>query len=58
MKGISEMKNDKQRNMWKGNDIGPEGARLISDGLKNNSTLTSINLSSNQRKIIGGGEEW
>ena len=28
----------------KGNDIGDEGARMISEGLKSNSTLIELNL--------------
>ena len=27
-----------------GNDIGDEGARMISEGLKSNSTLTELNV--------------
>ena len=29
---------------WTGNDIGDEGARMISEGLKCNSTLTTLDL--------------
>ena len=30
--------------MRTGNEIGDEGARMISEGLKSNSTLTELNL--------------
>ena len=30
---------------WKGKGIGAEGARMISEGLKSNSTLTELDLS-------------
>ena len=35
--------------MWIVNKIGDEGARMISEGLKNNSTLTKLNLSCDEK---------
>ena len=36
--------NGNDRWTWTGNDIGAEGARMISEALKINSTLTELNL--------------
>ena len=33
-----------------GNNIGDDGARMISEGLKSNSTLTELNLSSDEKE--------
>ena len=35
---------------WTVNDLGGEGARMISEGLKCNSTLTKLNLYSDEKK--------
>ena len=42
------MKNDKNEII--GNKIGDEGARMISEGLKSNSTLTYLNLYSDEKE--------
>ena len=34
---------------WSENEIGYEGARVISESLKTNTTLTSLNLSSDEK---------
>ena len=36
--------------IWTGNNIGDEGARMISEGLKCNSTLTKLNLRSDEKE--------
>ena len=36
--------------MWTDNNIGDEGARMISEGLKCNSTLTELNLSCDEKE--------
>ena len=36
------------KNEWIGNKIGAEGARMMSESLKTNSTLTNLNLSSDE----------
>ena len=36
--------NRNEANEWIGNDIGAEGARMISEALKCNSSLTRLNL--------------
>ena len=41
------MGNDKWT--WTGNDIGAEGARMISEALKINSTLTELNLECDEK---------
>ena len=33
-----------------GNNIGAEGAKMISEGLKSNSTLTTLNLSGDEKE--------
>ena len=35
--------------IWTDNEIGDEGARMISEGLKINSTLTKLNLESDEK---------
>jgi len=35
--------------VWAGNDIGDEGARMIGEALKCNSTLTALGLSSDEK---------
>ena len=37
-------RNSLKENEWIGNNIGVEGARLLSESLKSNSTLTRLNL--------------
>jgi len=37
--------NENERNKWKDNEIGAEGANKISEALKVNSTLTELDLS-------------
>ena len=39
----------KWRVKWTGNNIGAEGARMISEGLKSNSTLTTLYLSGDEK---------
>ena len=36
--------------VWIGNEIGNEGARMIGDGLKCNSTLTELHLGSGEKQ--------
>ena len=45
---INKKWNDKWT--WAGNNIGAEGARLISEGLKINSTMTRLDLYSDDDK--------
>jgi len=35
--------------IWTDNKIGDEGARMISEGLKRNSTLTILNLAGDEK---------
>ena len=35
---------------WKANDFGDEGVKMLSEGLKSNSSLTKLNLGSNERE--------
>ena len=35
--------------VWTGNDIGAEGARMISEALKSNSTLTELDLRGDEK---------
>ena len=37
---------------WTGNKIGPEGARMISEGLKSNSTLTEMYLWGDEKRMM------
>ena len=39
------------------NNIGDEGAKMIGEGLKYNSTLTLLNLSSDEKRIKKRGED-
>jgi len=45
--GVKERK--RMNKVWTGNDIGPEGAIMISEGLKCNSTLTRLNLKGDEK---------
>ena len=38
------MINDKNDKIWTGNSVGDSGARMISESLKTNTTLTTLNL--------------
>ena len=40
------MGNEKNRNYVSGNEIGPDGAKMLGDGLQNNSSL--------QKMMLGG----
>ena len=40
----NEMKWNDKNEIWTDNNIGDEGARMISESLKTNSTLTELNL--------------
>ena len=47
--------------IWTGNNIGDEGARMLSEGLESNSTLTTLSLGGDEKeeskwKMIN--EEW
>ena len=46
--------------MWPGNNIGAEGARMISEALKTNNTLTELNLGCDEMKQNDSknGEMW
>ena len=53
--------------IWTGNDIGESGARMISESLKTNTTLTKLDLKGDERKwskmkwiikIIKKTKEW
>ena len=37
--------------IWTGNNIGAEGARMISESLKTNTTLTELDLSCDENEI-------
>ena len=37
--------------IWTGNNIGDEGARMISESLNINSTLTKLNLTSDEIEV-------
>ena len=51
---MNEMIKGKKRirtnDIWTDNDIGVEGARMISEGLKCNSTLTELNMESDEKE--------
>ena len=36
---------------WKGNNIGAEGTRMISEGLESNSTLTKLDASGEEKRM-------
>ena len=36
--------------VWTGNNIGEEGVRMVSEGLKSNSTLTKLNLEGDEER--------
>jgi len=38
--------------VWTGNSIGREGARMIGEALKCNSTLTELNLSGDEKEWL------
>ncbi len=40
--------NENERNKWTGNEIGDEGANKISETLKVNTTLTELDLGSDE----------
>ena len=41
--------NDKNEKIWTVNDTGDSGARMISESLKTNTTLTKLNLSGDEK---------
>ena len=43
------IRNGNDKWTWAGNGIGVEGARMISEALKINSTLTELNLSGDEK---------
>ena len=51
-------KRSKQLNGLKGNEIGDEGARALSEMLQVNTILTSVNLSGEKDKKKGKREEY
>ena len=44
--------NRNERNEWIGNEIGVDGAGMISEALKSNSSLTQLKLSSDEIEPI------
>ena len=44
------------KKQWTGNNIGAEGAKMISESLKINTTLTKLNLSCNWNTTIDKNE--
>ena len=42
--------NDKNDKIWTGNGIGDSGARMISESLKTNTTLTTLSLSGDEKR--------
>ena len=47
-KNEKEKVNENEMNKWTENDIGDEGASKISESLKVNTTLTELNLNSDE----------
>ena len=52
-KHTNKKKNDKWRNeiIWTGNNIGDSGARMISESLKTNTTLTTLGLIGEENEV-------
>ena len=46
---IEMIKDNDKMKKWTDNNIGDEGARMISESLKTNTTLTKLNLSGNEK---------
>ncbi len=46
------MKMNESEGEWIGNQIGDEGAKSLSEALKINTSLTSLNLGSDEKKWI------
>ena len=46
---IEMIKDNDKMKKWRDNNIGDEGARMISESLKTNTTLTILNLSGDEK---------
>jgi len=58
---LSNRNEDKTRE-WIGKNVGESGARIISESLKTNATLTKLNLSGDENELneifIANSKEW
>ena len=45
------MKSNDRTETWTGNHIGDEGARMLSESLKTNTTLTTLGLGGDQNEV-------